>query len=141
MTDADQTAKEIRDSIIQACEYLDENTVEIKTAPAKFHGTRDKNGFVNRNAGTGELATWVLVHVPEIPEQKPDSYYERNPHVRKPTDEAVENSKEQSEMIQSVCRTATKKHHNAEYVGFANPSEGFNPPDSRVRYVNIRVSE
>jgi len=137
-TEAEQTAERIKSTIIESCTYVSKNDVRVTTDISEYHGYVQPNGFVNRNAGPGELATWVLVEVPDIPQVRSDSYYNQNPHRTKPTEEGVERTKNMVEMIKGACQTAASVH-GAEYIGYNTPSKGFDSSKGNTRYLNIRV--
>lgn len=133
MSNTDENrAKEIRDKIVESCEFVSSDQVRITKDVKLYHSGS------NRNASTGELAWWVLVEVPMGTEIKPDRYYKQNPHLTKPDESHVEEQKQNIEIIQSICVTVANSM-DAEYIGYATSREGFESSKGDTRYLNIRV--
>lgn len=128
----EKKAKDIKSSIISGCRYIQEKDIKIT------HDISRYTPGTNRNASSGEVAVWVLVEVPEIPQIESDSYYQKNPHLKKPSEEGVEKIKERVKMIESSCQTAANIH-GAEYCGRASDYEGYGSSTTKTTYLNIRV--
>lgn len=136
--DYQKRAESIKSQIVNSCSYISESDVCVTTDISRYNGYETKDGFVNRNSSNGELAYWVLVEVPEIPIIESDSYYQQNPHLKKPSKKQVERTKKTVEMIKAVCRQSAKSN-NAEYIGYNTPSRGFDSSKGNTRYINICV--
>jgi len=132
-------AHSIKSYIVDSCTYVSDADIKITVDKAHFHGYKDKSGFVNRNASSGEEAYWVLIEIPQIPTIESDSYYQKNPHLNKPTKESKNKIKNQVKMIEAVCRQAAKQY-KADYIGYNTESVGFDTSNGNTTYLNIRVN-
>lgn len=126
-----QRAEDIQLNIIESCNYVDSDDIKITHDISEYTDSR-------RNSSRGEVAVWVLVEVPVIPEIKSDSYYQKNPHLKKPSEDSIEKTKNRVEIIKSVCQKVAQINQ-AEYLGYSSPRQGYDSTTTKTRYLNIKV--
>lgn len=131
-SDREKVANKIKNDIVQRLDILDENNVRVTSDIAKYHGYVNNKGFVNRNASEGEIAWWVLVEIPEIPNNNTDADDEDY--------KIISEIKKDRDVIKSVCKSVSKNYQDVDFIGLPTPSEGFEPSQGGKRYINIRVN-
>ena len=120
----------IKDKIIKCCRYIKSEDIKLSTDIAEYYsGT-------NRNASSGELADWVFVEVPEVPQI--DESSAKDERDLKHMKEDAEKIRSRNKMIEAVCKEAAKQY-GAEYIGYNTRNIGYDSTHSNTKYLNIRI--